>query len=93
MPSEIVLDDLPLEYYIGIDFCYRALKVAKEGHTTVIEKPGDFFSVLEGLPDHSVPCFYMRLIDGYILNGEDERLDELLKRKLHPDGKILAHYC
>ena len=93
IPHKAEMQRIPVKFYVAIDLSYEKQVVRKESGTVVIEKPGDFFSVLESIPDGSVPCFYLQLIDPYILNGESRKLKSLLERKIHPKWTIFTVYC
>lgn len=84
-----LFSDFPIRVYIWIDLEHRKDSVYGNDSTILIKKGWDFFSILENIPDSSIPCVYMRLIDSYILNWESSRLQELLKRKMHPKWVII----
>jgi hypothetical protein len=89
IPDEGIFSEYPIATYVAVDLCYTQLETAQIGPTRVIKKPGDFFSVLEWVPDRSIPCIYAGFLDDYILNREQARFAELIERKISPDGIFL----
>lgn len=89
IPTEEIFSEYPIATYVAVDLCYTQLETAQVGPTRVIKKPSDFFSVLEWVPDNSIPCIYAGFLDDYILNGEQQRFAKLIERKISQDGIFL----
>ena len=91
LPSGESLKKHQIRYYVSIDLNHEDRQTVKED-TLVIEKKWDFYSVLASVPDGSIPCIYVRMIDEIIIDDyrERRRLRELIKQKLTPNGIVIS---
>ncbi len=88
-PKPIDMKELWFHTYIWIDFYHKTDTDVIKDWIRYIMKKWDFFWILEILPNESIPCIHMAMIDGFILNGEEEKLLELLNRKLAKEWSIV----
>jgi hypothetical protein len=81
----------PLKAYVSIDLNHDD-STDTLWTTIVITKKWDFYSVLESLPDNSIPTIHLRMLDEIIIPDckERVRLRDLIKRKLKLNGLVIS---